>query len=53
MPTYEFVGDDERYFPSLGVTLKPGDKHTTEAEVTDALLRAVSEAPTPKPKKEG
>lgn len=35
---YTFAGDVERYFPSIGVTLTPGQKVTLDGTVEDTLL---------------
>ena len=46
MKTYKYTGDEEKHFPSLGVTLKPGEEFTTETKVNHPELeeKAVSKS---------
>ncbi len=39
MKTFVYTGEDEKHFPSLGVTLKPGEEITTEKEVSHPELQ--------------
>lgn len=35
MPSYTYIGDDERYYPDLGVAASPGDTATFDAKPDD------------------
>ena len=32
---YRYIGDDERYYPALGLTAKPGDTYTLDKPPDD------------------
>ena len=42
MATYQFTGDYETVFPSLGVTVKPGDTFEAEDGIVAANLTLAS-----------
>ena len=55
MATYQYNGDEVRVFPTLGVTLKPGDTFDSTENIISvdvALasgLKKTATAPTPEP----
>jgi len=51
MATYQYNGDEEKVFPTLGVTVKPGDTFDTTDEVisADVTLASAPKKTTPTP----
>ena len=50
MATYQYNGDGEREFPTLGLTVKPGDTFESKDEIISAdvtLASAPKKTPTP------
>jgi hypothetical protein len=47
MATYQYTGDQEVVFPSLGVTVKPGDTFDAEDGIVAANLTLASKKSTP------
>ncbi len=47
MPDYEFIGDSATDFPSLGVSVKPGDVVTLAKAVDHPLLKEITKAKAP------
>ena len=41
MKTYTYTGEDEKHFPDLAVTLKPGDTVETDKKVNHPELELV------------
>jgi hypothetical protein len=49
MATYQFNGDCVREFPTLGLTVKPGDTFESKDEVISADVTLASKKTTPAP----
>jgi len=51
MATYQYNGDDVQEFPTLGLTVKPGDTFESKDEVISAnvTLASASKKTTPAP----
>ena len=51
MATYQYNGDEVREFPTLGLTVKPGDTFDSADEIisADVTLASASKKTTPAP----
>ena len=50
MATYQYNGDEVKEFPTLGLTIKPGDTFDSQDEIISAdvtLASATKKTPTP------
>jgi hypothetical protein len=45
MPDYKYVGDSERDFPDLGLTVAPGDVVTRDQNPAPVFFEEVTPAP--------
>ena len=43
MKKYEYVGDEERVFSTLGISLKKGDVIESETEINNEYLKEIEE----------
>lgn len=52
MPQYQFTGDEEREYPTLSLTVQPGETFTLPETLEDvAGLEPITDAPAAKGKK--
>ena len=49
MPKFTYTGDDERYYPSLGLTVTPGDDHALDEDPGDGRWTSDGSAPSTPP----
>lgn len=52
MPVYEYTADDERFYPTLGVTLSPGDTFEANANPDPAHFADTESTQESKPDSE-
>jgi hypothetical protein len=49
MPDFTYSGDDSRYYPSLALSVEPGDKVTLDSDPGDGRFTLAGSAPVPDP----